>query len=254
MSPPPPRTSVVAGADLSAGRRAAMFALLSVWFEGYGEEYFNEELTDIDHCVLQEDAQSGELVGFATLNRLETAVDGTAVGLFHTVHCMLDRRYWGSNGLVRAMIAFLLERVRDDGTDRRWYWSYSAVGYRSYRYMPLLFRRHVPHPDQPPGPFDRALRDWLGRECFADYYDAEAGVVDWNWQGYGLTPEARAISDAKLDSPAVAEFRRLNPRWAESVELLCLARLDDGNLTGLAHRWFPRPRNPMPAPSLQMSE
>ncbi|CAO3437075.1 hypothetical protein [Azospirillum doebereinerae] len=240
MNPWPLRTSIVPGADLSAERRSAMFALLSVWFEGYGEAYFNEELEDVDHCLLQEDAETGELVGFATVYRRETEIDGQAVGVLLTAHCILHRRYWGSNGLVRAMLSFMLEHVRADESGRVWYWMYSAVGYRSYRYMPVLFRRHGPDPETPLGPLDRAVRDWVGRETFEQYYDPEGGFVDWNWQGYGMTEEARAISEAKLDSPAVAQFRRVNPRWAESVEILCQARLDDGNLTDMARRWFPR--------------
>ncbi|SMH47143.1 hypothetical protein [Azospirillum agricola] len=238
MNPRPLRTSIVGPAELTAERRSVMFALLSVWFEGYGEDYFNEELADLDHCVLQEEPETGALVGFATVYRREAEIDGTPVGVLHTAHCILERRYWGSNGLVRSMVAEMMERARADRSGRLWYWSYSAVGYRSYRYMPMLFTGHTPHADQPPGPLDRAVRDWVGRECFAQYYDAETGTVDWNWQGYGLTEEARAISEAKLDSPAVAQFRRINPRWADSVEILCLARLDDANLTGFGRRWF----------------
>ena len=241
-SRPPLRTSFVEPAALTPERRAVMFALLSVWFEGYGETYFNEELEDLDHCVVQEDAETGELVGFATVYRQVIEIDGTAVGAFHTAHCILARRFWGSNGLVRAMVAEMVSCARADRSRRLWYWSYSAVGYRSYRYMPMLFVRHAPHPEQAPDALDRAVRDHIGRACFAQYYDA--GTVDWRWQGYGLTEEARAISEAKLDSPAVAQFRRINPRWADSVEILCLARLEDDNLTSFGHRWFPT--NPLP--------
>lgn len=235
----PLRTGIVEPAALTPERRAAMFALLSVWFEGYGEEYFNEELNGLDHCVLQEDPGSGELVGFATIYRQETEIGGTPVGAFHTAHCILERRFWGSNGLVRAMLTEMVARARADRSGRLWYWSYSAVGYRSYRYMPMLFIRHTPHLDDAPDGLDRAFRDHIGRECFARFYDADSGTVDWKWQGYGLTEEARAISEAKLDSPAVAQFRRLNPRWADSVEILCLARLTDDNLTPFGRRWFP---------------
>ncbi|MGR0184934.1 hypothetical protein [Azospirillum aestuarii] len=242
---PPLRTSFVEPAALTPERRAAMFALLSVWFEGYGEDYFNEELEDLDHCVLQEDAGTGELVGFATVYRQATEIGGTAVGAFHTAHCILERRFWGSNELVRSMVAEMVARARADRSGRLWYWSYSAVGYRSYRYMPMLFVRHTPHPDLPPDDLDRAFRDHIGRECFAQYYDPDTGTVDWQWQGYGLTEEARAISEAKLDSPAVAQFRRINPRWADSVEILCLARLEDDNLTAFGRRWFPN--NPLPS-------
>lgn len=241
MSRSPLRTSIVDPAALTAERRAAMFALLAVWFEGYGEAYFNEELADLDQCVIQEEEETGELAGFATLYRKEPVIGGVAVGILHTAHCMLHRRHWGSNGLVRAMVGHFIDQARADGGGRPWYWTYSAVGYRSYRYMPLLFRRHGPHPEAPPDPLDRAVRDWVGRECFEQYYDPEAGLVDWNWQGYGLTEEARAISEAKLDSPGVALFRRVNPRWADSVEILCHARLDDDNLTDVGRRWFPKP-------------
>lgn len=237
------RTRIVAPADLTAERRAVMFALLSVWFEGYGEEYFNKELCDLDHCMLQEVPETGELAGFATVYRQETEIAGTSVGAYHTAHCILDRRYWGTNGLVRAMVAELIARARADRSGRLWYWSYSAVGYRSYRYMPMLFVRHTPQPERSPGPLERAFRDHIGRECFAHYYDSVTGTVDWKWQGYGLTDEASAISEAKLDSPAVAEFRRLNPRWADSVEILCLARLEDENLTPFGRRWFPAMQN-----------
>ncbi|MCW2241044.1 GNAT family N-acetyltransferase [Azospirillum canadense] len=239
MNSRPLVTSVVGPAALTPELRSALFVLLSVWFEGYGEDYFNEELADLDHCVLQRDAETGELVGFATIYRQESDFDGRAVGVYHTAHCILQRRYWGSNGLVRSMVAELLDRARADRSGRVWYWSYSAVGYRSYRYMPMLFVRHTPHAEAPLGDFDRVVRDWVGRECFAQYYDTETGTVDWNWQGYGLTEEARAISEAKLDSPALALFRRLNPRWADSVEILCQAQLHDDNLTPFARRWFP---------------
>ncbi|WP_431854959.1 hypothetical protein [Azospirillum sp.] len=240
MSRIPLRTSIVGGgAALSPARRAVMFDLLGVWFEGYGEDYFNEELDGVDHCVLQEEPDTGQLVGFATLYQREPVVDGRAVGLFHTLHCILDRRHWGSNALVRAMVAFMLDHARGEDGGRPWYWHYSAVGYRSYRYMPSLFRRHAPNPEQALDPFDRAVRDWVGRTCFEQYYDTESGLVDWNWQGYGLTEAARAISEAKLDSPGVSLFRAVNPRWADSVEVLCQARLSDDNLTDFARRWFP---------------
>lgn len=242
MNPRPLHTSIVGGAALSPERRAAMFVLLSLWFEGYGEDYFNEELEEVDHCLLQEDAETGELVGFATVYRRETEIDGQPMGVFLTAHCILHRRYWGSNGLVRAMLAYMLEQARADRSGRVWHWMYSAVGYRSYRYMPLLFRRHAPNPERILDPADRALRDWVGEETFEHYYDAQSGAVDWKWQGYGMTAEARAISEAKLDSPGVALFRGINPRWDEDVEILCQARLEDDNLTDFGRRWFPKPK------------
>ncbi|EWY40924.1 hypothetical protein N825_33880 [Skermanella stibiiresistens SB22] len=237
---PPVTTAIVPASSLGAGQRRTMFRLLSLWFEGYGEDYFKQELDKLTSCVLLNDAETGKLVGFATLDQLETLVGGVEVGVFQTVHCVVDQAYWGTNEIMIAMVGHMFDHALSVRNDIPWYWHYSAVGYRSYRYMPMLFQRHVPQIDRRSGRFETELRDWVGFRYFEKYYQPETGTIDWNWEGYGLTPLAAAIDEAKLNSPAIATFRALNPRWRESVELLCQAELSLDNLTRTSKRWLGR--------------
>ena len=238
MKPNPVRTSVVANELLGPADRERMFTLFGQWFEGYGEEYFAQEAAAVDHCVLLTDAVTSELVGFATLYQTVALIGGRAVGVFHTPHCVVDRPYWGSNELLRAMVGFMFDQALRVRPEHPWYWHYSAVGYRSYRYMPMLFQRYAPRLGHELDPFDRQVRDWVGHRHFAQYYKPAEGVVDWNWDGYGLSPQALEINEAKLDNPAIAAFRQLNPRWSEAVEILCQAPLTLDNTTKVARRWL----------------
>ncbi|WP_207478705.1 hypothetical protein [Arenibaculum pallidiluteum] len=238
MSSRPVSTSIVAGGSLGPDDRRRMFALFGQWFEGYGEDYFAQEAEALDHCILLHDEATSELVGFATLYQTVAAVAGRTVGIFHTPHCVVDRAYWGTNELLRGMVAFMFDQALRVRPELPWYWHYSAVGYRSYRYMPMLFERYTPRLDHATDAFDREVRDWVGHRYFGQYYKPAEGVVDWNWAGYGLSGMALEINEAKLDSPAIAAFRQVNPRWAEAVEIICQARLSEDNATKVARRWL----------------
>lgn len=229
------RMDIVPPSALSADERACMFSMVSAWFDGYGFDYFQQELDAADLCYVQRVAGSGEMAAFSTVHRRIFQRGDAEVGVFHTAHCIVARAHWGS-GHVFEMIADLARRGRAEPKDRSWFLSYSAVGYRSYRYMPMLFREFLPVADCKTRTLDHDLRDRIGAAFFGDYYDPAAGVIDWNWPGYGLTPEARDISSAKLESAALRSLADVNPHWDRGVEILCLASLAESNLTGIGRR------------------
>ncbi|MDO9712728.1 hypothetical protein [Paracraurococcus lichenis] len=229
---------VVPTASLSEDQWETLYGICLIWFTGYGLDFFREECGKSRHCILMHDDADGPIVGFANLYQQEAVIAGRRVGLFYTGHCFALKEHWGSSALIRGLIALMGREMRGADPDITWYWHYSAIGFRSYRYMPLLFRHFIPQVDHAADPFDRALRDRLGEEIFGDVYEPGSGLIDWNCEGYALSSLASEISDAKLANSTISVIDQLNPRWAEGVEILCQARMSTDNLTRLSSRWI----------------
>jgi hypothetical protein len=222
--------------ELPAGLRATLFDACSDWYVNYGEEYFFQELDLSEHTFVLTDRANGDFAGFGSLRRLELDVAGQAVGAFYTGHAFSHPGYWGTHEPVRSMVAHMLRHAAAH-REREWFWLYSATGYRAYRYMPALFQAYVPQENGAPDPLADCVRALVGRRNFEQYYDEATGLIDWQWEGYGLSRQAAEITAAKADNAALRDYARFNPKWAEGVELLCIARLTSDNLTRLARHW-----------------
>lgn len=230
-------------ARLTTEERDAMYALLNLYFAGTGRARFDADLDEKDTVILLRDSASGRIQGFSTLMRMTAAIDGEEIVAFFSGDTIIDRRYWGETILSRmwAQVVFgEVDAIAERCPSTRIYWFLICSGYKTWRFLPLFFRRFYPNADEPTPPASQRMLDALGARKFGDQYIPGSGIVRFR----AATPLRRGVADLtdeRLRDPDVSFFARMNPGHAEGDELACLAELSRSNLTRAALRMTARP-------------
>jgi hypothetical protein len=238
----------LAGEAIPSGRltteeRDEMYALLQMYFTGTARARFDADLQEKETVILLRDSSSGRIQGFSTLMRMSAAIDGEQIVAFFSGDTIIDRGYWGETILSRiwAQVVFgEVDAIVRDRPDARAYWFLICSGYKTWRFLPLFFRRFYPNTNEPTPPTCQRLLDTLGAHKFGDQYIAGPGVVRF----HAATPLRHGVADLtdqRLRDRHVAFFARMNPGHAEGDELACLAELSRSNLTRAALRMMERP-------------
>jgi hypothetical protein len=224
-------------AQLSAGQRADLFALLGRYFEGVTPDQFNADLAGKNHVILLE--RGDKLVGFSTLLAYETTFAGDPVSVIYSGDTIVAPDAWNSPVLARAWIT-TVKQLRGQYPRGRYYWLLLTSGFRTYRFLPVFWREFFPRFDQPVSPRLQPLLDHLARAQFGTAYDPVGGLVRFA-QPQRLRGELAALPAGRTADPHVNFFLTRNPGHARGDELVCLAELDDANLTPAGRRMVGRP-------------
>jgi hypothetical protein len=217
-------------ATIDTALEGAMFALLESHFIGVDCEVFQADLAEKSLVIVLED-NDGILRGFTTLCVYRTMAPGRRVTVVYSGDTIVDREHWGSHALARTWI----HSVRDiaSAADEDVYWLLLTSGYRTYRFLPVFFRTFHPRLDGDTASSERKLLDDLARERFGARYDSETGIVQF------ARPQILAgdlLLPGRTDDPHVRYFLARNPGYVSGDELVCLTRIDDGNLTPAGRR------------------
>jgi len=218
--------------ELAAAQKGAMFQLLVQHFDGVTPEQFVRDIAEKNLALL---LQRGEtLVGFSTLLAYTTEFEGAAVNVIYSGDTIVAPEAWGTTALPRAWVAGV-EALRGTLPPGRCFWLLLTSGFRTYRFLPVFWRKFFPRHDAPTPSGHQRLLDQLARERFGAQFDATAGIVRFDHPqrlraGLNEIP-ARRESDAH-----VAFFLDRNPNYARGDELVCLTEIAADNLTPAGRR------------------
>lgn len=216
-----------------------MFALLDAHFLRATREGFEHDLSEKRWTILVEEVGSGRLAGFSTLMVMEGQAAGQPYRAIYSGDTIVDRVHWGDTELGRVWIGFLADTARRQ-PDVPTFWFLTSMGHRTYRVLPLFFKRYHPAPGSQPGAFESAVLDALARRRFGSAYDPAAGVIRFDPPRECLRPELASLADFQAAHPAVKFFLERNPGHAQGDELACLARAEPSNYSRFAHKLMER--------------
>lgn len=217
---------------LTVADREAMRALLDHQFRAVTPDAFAADLDEKHAAVLLYDP-GGQLAGFSTLLRIETAHDGQPVTAFFSGDTVVRTDARGAALLPRLWSQHVFaEAARQPERDTVWF--LLSSGYRTYRFLPTFFRDFAPAHDRRATDADRALLAALARTRYGALYDATAGIVRLA-HPTPLRDGADALA-RRMSDPHVAFFARANPGWPQGDELACLTRIHPDNLTAAGRR------------------
>jgi hypothetical protein len=223
---------VIETAALTPADRECMLQLMQAHFYGVERAAFARDLAEKPWVIVLREAD-GSLQGFSTLCLLEETVQGTPVRAFFSGDTIIDRAHWGSLELERAWFDFLYQHI-DAEPHLRWYWFLICKGYRTYRYLPVYFRRYFPSPEPTPL-FEQEVLDRLARRRFGQAYQPTTGVIRCR-HDYRLREGIGDIGERERRDPRIAFFEERNPGWQQGDELACLTDLGYGNLKRIGWR------------------
>ena len=218
-----PRSEVVRRVELTSGDRDAMFALYATYFATAGRLTFERDLMEKEWVILLYD-DAGAIDGFSTLMRMRVG-DAT---VFFSGDTIVARHRWGTFDLARLWARHVFAEA-----DANTYWFLISSGYRTYRYLPLFFRRFYPR-----DAVMKPLLDAIASAKFGDAYDPRTGVVRLATPA----PLRDGLSDPaeRMHNPDVRFFVEANPGHADGDELACLVHVDVDNLTPAGLRMIGR--------------
>jgi hypothetical protein len=234
---------VVARQTLDTKTREAMFSLLAAHFVGVDRTTFDRDLEDKSCAILLED-DAGDVRGFSTMVVYESYAAGTPVSVVYSGDTIVDRAWWGSPALARTWVR-AVRQLAPDSEPRDVYWLLLTSGFRTYRFLPVFFREFYPRFDAATPPRDAALLEVLAGERFGQQYDAASGVVRFVHPQI-LAPDLVTLPRHRMTrkntehgpvpDPHIAFFLERNPGFVRGDELVCLTRIDEGNLTPAGRR------------------
>lgn len=211
-----------------------MFELLRTHFAGVDWDQFAADLNQKNWVILIEEGRvhagrDTRLIGFSTLLLLHDHEAGQPITVVYSGDTIMDPSAWRSAALSRTWINSVMWLHRQYGRGRL-YWMLITSGYRTYRFLPLFWKRFYPRYDQAVTADLGSLADRLANRLFPGRYDPRSGVVRLE-RPQVLREHLQGIPRSKIDDPHVAFFARVNPGHVHGDELVCFTELSEDNLT-----------------------
>jgi len=229
---------VVQPSDLDEAERDRMFAIFQACFDRVERRAFEADLTGKSSVVVMRDGE-GVVRGFSTQEVYEQAAPGGTIRVLFSGDTVVEPSCWGRSELVHGWCE-VAARALMSTPQRPLFWFLISKGHRTYRYLPVFFRRYIPgvNADVPAG--WRLLLDDLAHARFGGHYDSASGLIRFPESRGQLTAVLAAVPDIRQDDPHIRYFLEHNPDYASGVELACLAEISLANTHGLGRRWLER--------------
>jgi hypothetical protein len=223
---------LVPRAELLPTLKAEMFELLAQHFNGVTAEQFARDLAGKNLVLLLE--REDELVGFSTLLAYSTHFEGSNKNVIYSGDTIVAPDAWGTTALPRAWVAGV-DALRATLPPGPCYWLLLTSGFRTYRFLPVFWRKFFPRFDTSTPPDLQRLLNQLAGERFGKQFNPDTGVVRFiNPQR--LCVGLKEVPAGREHDPHVSFFLSNNPGHGSGDELVCLTELCPENLTAAGRR------------------
>lgn len=226
--------ALVSVSALSTEEVDSMYALMVRHFRGVSRAQFEEDLGHKNRVILLRNP-SGALDGFSTLRFYDDHDGRLPCSVIYSGDTVVEPRAWGSTRLFRGWLQAVLQLRAKREPGRRLYWLLLTSGYRTYRFLPLFWKRFFPRYDRPVPPRIRSLTDRLAHGLFGSSYRPDSGIVRFP-HPHRLRSHLAGIPDRRMEDPHVRYFARRNPGAGDGDELVSLTPIREGNLTPAGRR------------------
>ena len=211
-----------------------MYGLFTSHFEDVSEGQFRTDLARKHWVIRLRDR--GALQGFTSLQLVNTRVDDDPISVLYSGDTIVRPEARSTTLLARTWID-AVRRISEGPGVINLHWLLLVSGFRTYRLLPVFWKRFFPAWSEATPASVRAGVDSLAGSMFGGCYDRRAGIVRFvNPQP--LRPELSDIPEHRLADPHIKFFAAANPGHAEGDELVCWARLSHDNLTEAGKRMW----------------
>lgn len=218
--------------DLAPEDCIRMHALMETCYDHVSFSRFSEDLEEKDHALLLRDF-SGEIQGFSTLALNPKGLNEAACDVLFSGDTVIHPDHWGGQELVRGFLRTAGSILATRRKPLIWY--LLSKGRRTYMYLPLLFKRYYPALERSrhfaAGP---ALAAACSERLYPGDWRPDQGVIRFSEPHGQVNGMLAEDTRNRVAHPQVEFFLRLNPRFHEGDELVCLAELSPENLRGRA--------------------
>jgi len=221
--------------DLSQSERHAMLLLMQKYYDNVAEEDFYRDLEEKELAIIMRDSLLGEIRGFSTIMCLDVRTGDQPVRAVFSGDTIVERDFWGENWLVRILGGYFMDLIEKYPL-MKLYWFLICKGYKTYRYLPLCFRKFYPcfYAETPRA--EKTIIDLLALLKYPDKYDTSEGIIRSRVKAARLKRGVADIVSERLKNPHIDFFSRKNPGHIKGDELACIAELGRDNFSDLFYR------------------
>ena len=221
--------------EITADESVMMFQLMHQCYDNVSQETFTKDLLDKHWVLMIRSAETGKVVGFSTQKLRELEIAGKACSILYSGDTVMQRKYWGKRELLLAF-ACLVDALMQRAKGEKFYWFLISKGYKTYHFLPVMFREFYPNKDCSIPDDVKQVLDYLGAEVGGNLFDPELGVIESQGGWYVLKEDIAEMTTLRTKDPHAQFFIQLNPGFPRGDELCCLAELNTDNYTKVALR------------------
>ena len=196
---------------------------------------FADDLAAKKWVLTLRDTANNHLVGFSTQTLVDANVDGQPITALFSGDTVVSREYWGQRDLLLGA-AFLVDKIMSRVIERRLYWFLISKGYKTYHFLPVLFRKFYPSRKAATPKRVKRVIDVLGNLLGGERYNSQRGIIQNRGEGYVLKQDIAEMTKERTGDANADFFLSMNPGFETGDELCCVAELHPSNFTNVSRR------------------
>lgn len=208
--------------EYTENERAAMYRLMSEFYDNTDESVFLRDFLDKDYCLVLYHEQEG-LVGFTTQKVMAVETEGKTVHGIFSGDTIIHKDYWGDMELFRTWAGFWFDFAEQYD---EFYWFLICKGYKTYRMLPVFFSEFYPNYRVRTPEYEQRIIDAYASKLYGEEYNRENGVIEYRTVKDKLKQGVADVGSRELKNKDIAFFCQANPDHAQGNDLACLAKLD----------------------------
>ncbi|MBN1695103.1 hypothetical protein JW879_06870 [candidate division WOR-3 bacterium] len=217
--------------ELSGDYKKQMYSLFTRYFV-VEEKTFFSDLNEKEKIILLFANGTKKIKGFSTLKTMRVTVDGTKIKAVFSGDTIVDSSYRNELDLMKHFGRYIYNNM-EKGV--KFYWFLISMGFRTYRFLPLIFEDYYPRYDRETPVFEKKIIDVLAYEKFGKAYNKEKGVIIPRNKNF-LKVKHATIPLNRLTNPHIKYFLRSNPGYTKGDELACITEIKKENFKPIFYR------------------
>ncbi len=215
--------------NITVDEKKQMYAILSKYFLGTSFDEFVADLSKKEVAIFIE--KEGEIMGFSTLVCSEVQVGSEAVPVIFSGDTIVEKEHRNSSGL-GIEVANYFDMLRERFANRTVYYLLTTKGWRTYKVLPFFFNEFYPRTEVQIPKKIKSVMDRFCQEKYRDRYDAKRGLIVAVGNPQRIRTE-NLYDSAYPDrqSSDIDFFFEQNPNYLNGTELVCIASIDEANIT-----------------------
>lgn len=206
-----------------------MLSIMQEYYVNIDRPKFLSDLRGKEWAILLKD--NDKLCGFSTVKLFNYTFKGKDVHVSFSGDTIIRKEYWRSFALPLAWGRLMFSILEED-PDRELYWLLTSKGYKTYRFLPVFFKKYYPSCLKT-NFCEMDVKDLLksiAKDVFGDRIDGQKMILKAQKGSQRLKKGVADIDDVKRKNIHIRFFEKVNPGHIDGDELICFARIHENNL------------------------
>jgi len=210
-----------------------MYRLFMAHFEGPSFEVFCRDLQEKNWLLLLT-AGDGQCLGFSSIDLSLQEFQGSIETVIYSGDTIVAPEAWNSPTLAKAWIESVYHLHATHGRGEL-YWLLLTSGFRTYRFLPVFWKRFLPHPTEASWADLAERRQFYAQRRFGRLFDNQRWIVQLD-HPHRIRKHLHDKAAPRRNDTHLARFEQWNPGHANGDELVCFTSLAPCNLTAAGRR------------------